>query len=117
MNKPELVAKTRAMSVAFRESILEASEEDLKEALRDDGCTLNEEAARVQDVIERAFQQAGVALPAHASKGSEHLGELLSLLRRKRSLTAATLALQAGVPLEDVQRTESDPTFVPSLRT
>ena len=36
-NEAELVAKTRAMSVAFRESILEASEEELRRALRAEG--------------------------------------------------------------------------------
>ena len=116
-NEAELVAKTRAMSVAFRESILEASDEELRQALQDEGRDLNEEAARAQDVIERAFQLAGVAISTPANEGPEHLGELLFLLRRKQKLTEAKLALQAGVPLEDVQRTESDPTFVPSLRT
>ncbi len=116
-NEAELVAKTRAMSVAFRESILEASEEELRQALQDEGRDLDEEAARAQDVIERAFQQAGVDLPTPANEGPEHLGKLLSLLRRKKKFTEAKLALQAGVPLEDVQRMESDPTFVPSLRT
>jgi len=81
-NDAELVAKNRAMSVAFRESILEASEEELRQALRDEGRDLDEEAARAQDVIERAFQQAGVALPTTAQES-------------------------AGVPLEDIQRSES----------
>lgn len=113
-NEAELAVKTRALSVAFRESILEATEEELRKVLQDEGRDLDDEAARAQHVIERAFQQAGVALP---NEGPEHLGELLLLLRRKQKLTEAKLALQAGVPLEDVQRTESDPTFVPSLRT
>ena len=116
-NEADLVAKTRAISVAFRESILDASEEELRQALRDEGRDFEEEAARAQHVIERAFQQAGVALPMPANKRSEHLGELLSLLRRKKKLTEAKLALVAGVPLQDVQRAESDPSFVPSLRT
>ncbi|QDU70135.1 hypothetical protein [Engelhardtia mirabilis] len=116
-NNAELVAKARAMSVAFRESILEASEGELRQALQNEGLDLDEEAARAQDVIEKAFEKAGVHLPAPANEGPEHLGELLLLLRRKKKLTEAKLALQAGVPVEDVLRTESDPTFVPSLRT
>lgn len=116
-NDAELVAKNRAMSVAFRESILEASEEELRQALRDEGRDLDEEAARAQDVIERAFRQAGVALPTTVQESHEHFGELLSVLRRRKKLTEAKLALQAGVPVEDIQRSESDPTFMPSLRT
>jgi predicted phage gp36 major capsid-like protein len=69
-NEAELVAKNRAMSVAFRESILEASEEELRQALRDEGRDFDEEAARAQDVIERAFQQAGVELPTEPREGS-----------------------------------------------
>jgi len=116
-NDAELVDKNRAMSVAFRESILEASEEELRRALRDEGRDFAEEAARAQDVIERAFQQAGVELPIQAKEGPEHFGELLSVLRRKKKLTEAKLALQARVPLEDIQRAGSDPAFMPSLRT
>ena len=118
MNKDDakLVAKNRAMSIAFRESIRESSEEELRQALGDEGRDLDEEAARAQDVIERAFQNAGVALPT-PEKEPGHFGELLSLLRRKKKLTESKLALQASVPLEDILRAESDPTFVPSLRT
>lgn len=116
-NEADLVAKTRAMSVAFRESILEASEEELREVLQEEGRDLEEEAARAQDVIERAFQQAGVAFPTPVEEKPEHFGELLSVLRRKKNVTETKLAMQAGVPLEQIQRAESDPTFVPSLRT
>ncbi len=119
MNKNDagLVAKNRAMFVAFQESILEASEDELREAFRDEGRNLDEEAACAQGVIERAFQQAGIALPKAAMVNQQHFGDLLSVLRRKKKLTVAELAVQAGVPLEDVQQSESDKTFMPSLRT
>ena len=116
-NEADLVAKTRAMSIAFHESILDASEEELRQVLQGEGRDLEEEAASAQDVIERAFQDAGVAVPTIPAEKHEHLGELLSVLRRKKKLTEAQLAAKARIPLEQIQRAESDPTFVPSLRT
>ena len=116
-NNADLAAKARAMSVAFRESILEAAEEELRQDLQAKGIDFDEEAARSQNVIEKAFQEAGIELSTSANEGKEHLGELLLLLRRKKKLTEEELALQARVPLKDIHQTESDPAFVPSLRT
>ena len=116
-NDTELVTKTRALSVAFRESILEATEEELRQTLRDEGRDLEDEAARAQYVIEEAFKVAGLVLPDVTGERPEHLGDLVCLLRRRKKLTEAKLALQAGVSLADILRTEADPTFVPSLRT
>ena len=122
-NKKDIVAHSRAMSRAFRESILEVSEDELREVLEQEGEDFDELADRGQAAIDRAFRQVpGAEQKDSAEKSSMEglhrgLGALVTLLRRKKKLSEEELAARARVPVEEVRRIEFDASYTPGIRT
>lgn len=120
------VERERALSRAFRDSILDASEDELKEALEQEGHNRQELVRRGRAVIDRALAQTrdGVAAePAVEQEFSDlqdlhkGLGICIQMLRRKKQLSEEELAAQARVPVDEVRRIEFDPSFTPRPRT
>jgi transcriptional regulator with XRE-family HTH domain len=106
---------------AFREIIFEMPEDELAEALQEEGRTL-------RDVAAMAKQAAATALEIHRSSQTNQtvgysealhrgLGVLLQLLRRREGVSEEALALHAHVDVGEVRRIEFDPSYTPKPRT
>lgn len=120
------LARKRELSRVFRDSILGASDEELKDALDQEGLDRQELVRRGRSVIDRALAQARggdsakptvAQAPADFEDLHKGLGVCIQLLRRKKRISEEELAERARVPVEEVRRIEFDPTYTPRPRT
>lgn len=117
------VTREQALSRAFRDSILDASEGELKEALEQEGHNRKELVRRGRAVIDRALAQirdhaqAAGQTPFELKDLHKGLGICIQMLRRKKQLSEEELAERARVSVAEVRRIEFDPTFTPRPRT
>lgn len=104
-----------AMNRALRAILLEASEDELREALAGTGEDLDTLAARGEAVAQRALSEA------RDDTGIEDLhrglGAFVRMLRRREQLTIDELARNARVDASELRRIELDPAFEPNPRT
>ena len=124
-NQKEMSQKG-ALDRAFRDSILDASESEVREALEEEGHDRQELISRGRAVKGRALAQtrgsvvAGVSAaqaPSNLQDLHRGLGICLQLLRRTKKLSEEQLAEKARVPVDEVRRIEFDPSFTPRPRT
>ena len=104
-----------AMHRGLRSILIEASDDELREAFAGTGEDLDALAARGRAAADRAIAEAsGVAGVEELHRG---LGVLIQMLRRNKSLSIEELATQARVDASELQGLERDPTFDPNPRT
>ena len=100
---------------ALRDILLEASEDEIREAFSDTEEDLEALAARgkaaAQHALSKAYNAAGVQ---DLHRG---LGALLQMLRRREGLSIEELAQNARVAVSELRHIELDPAFDPNLRT
>ena len=103
------------MNRALRDLLLEASEDELREALADSGEDFDALAARGKAAAQRALSATtDVAGVEDLHRG---LGALLQMLRRREHLSIDELAQKARVDAAELRRIELDPAFDPNPRT
>lgn len=103
------------MNRALRAILLEASEDELREALAGTDEDLDTLAARGEAVVQRALSKVrdtGGVEDLHRG-----LGALVQMLRRREQLTIDELAHNARVAASELRRIELDPAFDPNPRT
>ena len=103
------------MNRALRDCLLEASEDELREALAGTGQDFDSLAARG-----RLAAQEALAKPADAADVQDlhrGLGTILQMLRRRDGLSVDKLAQEARVNASELRRIERDPMFDPNPRT
>ena len=112
------------LSAAFREFVLEASAEDLDDALRAEGADPDYLLARGRAAIMETLSGQLPSREESEGRVSEdekalHMGlsSLVQLLRRRDGLSEEQLATRARVEAEEVRRMEFDPNYTPSPRT
>ena len=104
-----------AMHRGLRSILIEASDDELREAFAGTGEDLDALAARGRAAADRAIAEAtGAAGVADLHRG---LGALIQMLRRDKRLSVEELAERARVDAAELQGIERDPTFDPSPRT
>ena len=103
------------MNRALRAILLEASEDELREAFADTGEDLDALAARGKAVAQRALSETSD--PARVEDLHRGLGVLLQMLRRRERLSIDELAQNARVDASELRHIESDPAFDPNPRT
>ena len=104
-----------AMHRGLRSILIEASDDELREAFAGTGEDLDALAARGRAAADRAIAEAsGVAGVEDLHRG---LGALIQMLRRNKRLSIEELATQARVDASELQGLERDPTFDPNPRT
>lgn len=103
------------MNRALRDLLLEASEDELRDALADGGEDFDALAARGKAAARRALSHT------HNVAGIEDLhrglGALVQMLRRRDRLSVDELARKARVDAAELRRIELDPMFDPNPRT
>lgn len=110
-------------SRAIRDFILDASEDELREAFAAEGESVEAAAARSKAVIDRAFERVSsrdTKSPRDLQETFDlhrGLGALIQLLRRRERLSDVDLAEKAGVGVEEIRKIESELTFIPEPRT
>lgn len=103
------------MNRALRDLLLEASEDELREALADTGEDFDALAACGRAVAQRALSETiDVASVEDLHRG---LGALVQMLRRRKHLSIDELARGAHVDAAELRRIELDPAFDPNPRT
>ncbi len=119
--KQDVVLRAKVMSRALRDSMLEASEDELRQVLEAESEDFDELTDRGQVAIDRALVRALVGEEEEGRSVEEELhrglGALVTLLRRKKKLNEEELAAQARVPVGEIRRIEFDLTYTPSIRT
>jgi transcriptional regulator with XRE-family HTH domain len=124
--RPDIRTLPHAVTTAFRNFVLDASDDELDDALRQEGEDPKVLVERGRAAIERAFRMHEAAVDAtsaiqHEAEEDkvlhEGLSKLIQLLRRKSGLSEQELAAKARVEEAEVRRIEFDPTFTPSPRT
>lgn len=97
--------------------VLEASKEELVEALGEEEFVA--EAERGRDLVLQALQKAGFGAVAEDTALQLHqgLGTMLKLLKRRDGLSDAKLAEEARIDEEELRRITLDPIYEPSPRT
>jgi transcriptional regulator with XRE-family HTH domain len=104
-----------SMNRALRDLLLEASEDELREALADTGETIDALAARGRAAVQRAQTQTQTfACVEDLHRG---LGALLQMLRLRERLSVQQLAENARVDAVELGRIELDPGFDAQPRT
>jgi len=105
----------RKINRALREILLEASEDEMREALAGTGQDLESVAAMGRELVQGALKStpdSGDLKDLHRS-----LGVLLQMLRRRDRVTVDQLASKARIDVEELRQIELDPTFDPNPRT
>lgn len=100
---------------ALRDILLEASEEELREALIDAGEDFESLAAQGRAIAQRALTNADDTRDLQDLHRG--LGVLIQMLRRREHISADKLASEARIDLAELRRIEIDPTFDPNPRT
>lgn len=100
---------------ALRDILLEASEDELREAFSDTGEDLDALAARGKGAAQRALSK--VYNTAGVQDLHRGLGALLQMLRRREGLSIEELAQNARVAVSELRHIELDPAFDPNPRT
>ncbi len=114
---------SRSLHDAFVDFVFEASEEEIDEALSDNGEDPEAIAERAELAIDRAIARVDMAatvadtLEAPAHELHEGLNTLLDRLMRRDSLNLAELADRAAVDEAELHQIRMDAAFRPSLRT
>lgn len=103
------------MNRALRDILLEASEDELREALAGTGEDIDALAARGEAVVQRALSEVRDA--AGVEDLHRGLGALVQMLRRRDRLSVDELAHNARVAASELRRIELDPAFDPNPRT
>ncbi len=124
MKNERAPSSPRELTAAFRDFILEASAQDLDDALRAEGDDPDYLLARGRAVIMETLSSEGPRQEEPEGRVSEeerilHMGlsSLVQLLRRRDGLSEEELADRARVEVEEVRRMEFDPNYTPSPRT
>lgn len=119
--KQDVMLRAKVMSRALRDSMLEASEDELRQVLEAESEDFDELTDRGQVAIDRALVRALVGEEEEGRSVEEELhrglGALVTLLRRKKKLNEEELAAQARVPVGEIRRIEFDLTYTPRIRT
>ena len=103
------------MHRGLRSILLEASDDELRDAFAATGEDLDVLAARGQAAADRAIAEAtGVGGANDLHRG---LGALIHMLRRKERLSVDELAQNARIAATELHSIERDPTFDPNPRT
>lgn len=100
---------------ALRDTLLEASEFELREALHDAPEGFDTIVARGRAAAQRAL--ATTEETADVEDLHRGLGTLIQMLRRRDRVTVDQLAAQARVDADELRRIELDATFEPNPRT
>ena len=103
------------MNRALRDILLEASDDELREAFAGTGEDLNALAARGESAAQHALSETHDA--AEVEDLHRGLGMLLRMLRRREQLSVDDLANNARVSAPELRRIERDPAFDPNPRT
>ncbi len=103
------------MNRLLRTILLEASEDELREAFADTGEDLDALAARGKAAAQRALSETPD--PARVKDLHRGLGVLLQMLRRRERLSIDELAKNANVSAVELRHIETDPAFNPNPRT
>ena len=103
------------MNRALRDILLEASEDELREAFADTGEDLDALAVRGKAAAQRALSETRDA--AGVEDLHRSLGVLLQMLRRRKRLSVNELAQKARVAASELRCIELDPAFEPNPRT
>ena len=103
------------MNRVLRAILLEASEDELREAFADTGENLNALAARGKAAAQRALAETCDATGVEDLHRG--LGTLLQMLRRREQLSIDELAQSANVSEVELRQIETDPSFDPNPRT
>lgn len=104
-----------ALNQALRDILLEASEDELREALEGTGEDFHALANRGEAVVQRALSDVHNAVVVEELHRS--LGVLLQMLRRRERVSLSDLARDAQVDVSELRRIENDPQFDPNPRT
>lgn len=105
---------------SFRAFVLEATEDELDEALQREGADPRELISQADRAIEAAFAKGrGGSIQEQRETSSLHKGlsTLLQLLRRERGLSDLELAGKARIDVEELRRIEFDINYTPNPRT
>ena len=111
------------LSDAFCEFVLEASNDELAEVLKEVGEDPNTLTERGRWIASAALQEFGRRQEARRRESElvkvlhEGLGTLVQLLRRQGGLTQGDLASAARIDVSEVRAIEADPSFEPNPRT
>lgn len=123
-SKQDAVARFRAVSRSFRDFVLNASNDELREDLESERESVQMLAGRSKAAIDRAFVQVfsdhlNVKGDLNAAVKELHrgLGVLVRLLRRREGLTEEELAERARISEEELRQIEFDPGYMPRPRT
>ena len=122
-SKKSAPTSSRSVTDALFEFVFEASEEEIDEALSDNGEDPEAIAERAELAIDRAIARVDTAasvadtLDAPAHELHQGLNTLLDQLMRRDSLDLAQLADQAAVDESELHQIRTDAAFRPSLRT
>jgi transcriptional regulator with XRE-family HTH domain len=104
------------MTRAVREILLEATEEELRDALAEAGQDLASLASRGRAAAERALggrcDETAQILGLHRG-----LGSLVHMLRRRAKLSVEELAARARIDVSELRGIELDPSIDPNPRT
>ena len=103
------------MNRALRDILLEASEDELREAFADTGEDLDSLAARGKEAAQRALSETRDG--AGVEDLHRGLSALLQMLRRREQLSIDVLAQNAHVDASELRCIEHDPAFDPNPRT
>lgn len=102
------------ISHALREILLEASEDELQEALSEVGENFDSLATSGQVVAQLALADADKNYVQDLHRG---LSTLIQMLRRRDRISIDELSRRARVDASELHRIEIDPTFDPNPRT
>ncbi len=100
---------------ALRDILLEASEQELRDALAGVTEDLDSLAAQGRSAVEKAL--ANVEMTADLPDLHRGLGVLVQMLRRRERLSIERLASEARIDVAELRQIEIDPAFDPNPRT
>ena len=103
------------MNRALRAILIEATEDELRDAFADTGEDFDTLAAEGKAVVQGALSEVGDS--ADVQDLHRGLGALVQMLRRRNQLSVDDLARDARVAASELRRIELDPAFDPNPRT
>ena len=103
------------ISRALRDIILDASEQELREALEGASEGFDSLAAQGRAVFQKALNN--VEKTDDLPDLHRGLGALIQILRRRERISPEQLASKARIDVAELRRIELDPTFDPNPRT
>lgn len=104
----------RSLSRILRELILEATDQELRDAANDAVVDYQGLVARARAAARSAIEEAELHSRQDLHKG---LGTLVLMLRRKERLSLEELATRARIDARELQQIEGDLAFEPNPRT